>query len=178
VMHDEAFAYVRRTLAKLPPRQWVLDVGGRNVNGSPRELVSDASYQVLDIEPGEGVDIVADASTWNGERIVDEGGQRYHSWPVYDTISCCEVLEHTPAGEAIVRNAHDLLEPGGVLIMTMATEPRPPHSGHDGAPLREGEYYANVRPPQLWQWLRPFASRVLERDAVHGDLYAVAVKGG
>src|SRR5690242_21675018 len=44
----------------------VLDIGGRDLNGSTRPLFPNANpYHVLDLRPGPNVDIVADAATWD-----------------------------------------------------------------------------------------------------------------
>jgi hypothetical protein len=61
----------------------------------------------LDVLPGAGVDIVADAGDW------DPGLQ-------FDVVLCTEVLEHAPNAEQVVANAYRLLAPGGVFIMTCA----------------------------------------------------------
>jgi len=76
-MHAEAYAWVAKHATADPVA--VLDLMGRFINGSPRDLFPNAtSYTVLDIEPGPDVDIVADAATWQ------PGGRRW------DLALCCE----------------------------------------------------------------------------------------
>lgn len=129
-MHDAAYEWIRRHATTSPCT--VLDVGGRDVNGSPRDLFPRADWVRLDCEPGDGVDIVADASGWTPDRL-------------YDVVVCAEVFEHTPAWRAIISTAHAALPPGGLLIATMAGPGREPHSMVDGGPhLRPGEWYANI----------------------------------
>lgn len=129
-MHGAAYLWVRDHAPDEPGH--VLDIGGRNVNGSPRSCFPEAaSYTVLDIMPGEGVDIVADAATWQPNRV-------------YDTIVCCEVFEHTPDWPKILHTCERALSPSGTLILTMAGPGRGEHSAHDGQALRPGEHYANV----------------------------------
>ena len=133
-MHPEARAYVeeRRTDETLA----VLDIGGRNVNGSIRDLFPNADpYVSLDIADGPGVDVVADAATWTPDRL-------------YDLIVCTEVFEHTPEWPAILRTMAAACRPGGRLVLTMAGPGRSPHGG-GGGPWEVGEYYANVDPPDL-----------------------------
>ena len=91
---------------------------------------------------------------------------------------CCEVLEHTRAASAIVRNAHALLAPGGHFVVTAASAGRPPHSALDGGPLRAGEYYRNVDRRDLAGWLvgAGFAVEALEFHPERGDVYALARK--
>lgn len=133
-MHAEAFEYVER-FATTEPLD-VLDIGGRNVNGSVRDLFPGAAYTALDIREGVGVDIVADAATWTPPCQ-------------YDLVISTETFEHTPAWRDIVGTAYDACKPGGRVVFTMAGPGRPPHSAIDGGPLQEGEYYGNVDPVDL-----------------------------
>jgi SAM-dependent methyltransferase len=116
----------------------VLDLGGRNLNGSARDAFPNAkTYTVLDILPGEGVDIVANAATWEPP----------HQW---DVIVSAECFEHTASWPAICRTAYKACKPGGRLILTTAAPGRPPHSGIDGEfRLHPGEHYANVPASEL-----------------------------
>lgn len=162
-MHAEAFGWVQRQIAQLPPRRRVVELGGRDINGSIRQLFVGSAYTAVDIAPGPGVDVVADGATFRPEVQPD-------------TVVTCETLEHAEAAEAIVRNAHAMLAPGGVLVLTCASTGRPPHSGIDGGAVRPGEHYANVAPDELEAWLSEFSSRVVEYDP-RGDVYALAIKG-
>lgn len=138
-MHDAAMDWVR-THAPLDA-QSVLDIGGRDVNGTPRELFPHADpYRVLDALDGPGVDVVADAAAWMPDRA-------------YDVVVCCEVLEHAAVWRDILRTALAALRPGGVLVATMAGPLRAPHSGVDGYAVRPGEHYANIGPTELEVWL-------------------------
>jgi hypothetical protein len=134
-MHAEAMGWVRKfaTTDALS----VLDIGGRFINGTPRICFPNASpYTVLDIAPGPGVAIVADASTWEPTRT-------------WDMVISTEVFEHTPVWPQICATAFEACAPGGLLVLTMAGPGRDPHSGVDGGPLRDGEHYANVDPDHL-----------------------------
>ena len=135
-MHPEAFDWVTRHATDQPCS--VLDIGGRNVNGSPRGLFPRADpYVTLDIEPGRDVQIVADAATWTPDRE-------------YDVVVCTEVFEHTASWPEICGTAFKALRPGGLIILTMAGPGRTPHSAFDGGPtLYAGEYYANVEAAHL-----------------------------
>ena len=164
-MHREAYAFVARCLAALPPRRLVVELGSRWVNGGIRELLGDATYIGVDLVPGRGVTVLADAADYEGP-----GG--------VDTVIAGELLEHTPKGKAIVAHAYDMLQSGGVLIVTCATDPRAAHSGIDGGPVRPGEYYANVSERDLRAWLEPFDDVAVEMHTNRGDLYAMARKGG
>lgn len=165
-MHESALAFVCGQSRKRGPFRTVLDLGGRDVNGSPRGCFPGAHYTVVDIMDGDGVDVVADAAT-------------YCPGVTYQAVVCCEVLEHTPAAADIVHNAAKLLDPGGIFFVTTAMPPRMPHSAVDGGQLRAGEYYGNIMPGDLELWLvsAGFDGWHLTTTVIPnhgGDLYAVA----
>lgn len=118
----------------------VLDIGGRNVNGSPRHLFPNARYVALDIAPGDDVDIVADAADW-------EPSERF------DVVLCTEVFEHTSRWPEIVRTAFAACKPGGAFIATAAAIGRPPHSAIDENPIRPEEWYENIAEDRLCEVL-------------------------
>ena len=139
----------------------VLEFGSRFVNGGVRDLFGEP-YIGLDIEPGPGVDVVADAASYR------------HPVPV-DVVVCCEVLEHTPAWREIIANAAANLVDGGLFILTTATDPRAPHSAVDGGAVRGGEHYANIDPEDLTLVLKEHFTEA--RISVLGeDLRAAAIK--
>jgi SAM-dependent methyltransferase len=148
----------------------VLDIGGRDVNGSPQQLFPAAAvYTVLDIRPGDDVDIVADAATW------DPDGRRW------DLVICAETFEHTANWRAICRAAYAACAPGGRLIVTTAAPGRPPHSAVDGEfRLLPGEHYANIRPAELERVLTEagWADVVVDVQPSPADVRATAVKEG
>ena len=163
-MHPEAMAFVARTAQRfMPPPNTVLDAGGRDVNGSPRLLFPGSTYLVIDLEDGPGVDVVGDARHWRPEAPVD-------------LVLSVEVLEHAPDPAALLRAAWDCLLPGGRLIVTCATDPRAPHSGHDGGPLQGDEHYANVAEADLKAWLADWDEVEIEVHPDRGDLYATAMR--
>lgn len=163
-MHDAAMEWVRER-APLGATS-VLDIGGRDVNGSPRRLFPDAvPYRVLDVAAGIGVDIVADAATWIPDRT-------------YDVVLCTEVFEHTEAWRAILRTAWEALAPGGTLVATMAGPGRAEHSAVDGGPLRPGEHYGNIEPLALGKALdRIFGRGRYVVDQAGSDVRCVATRG-
>lgn len=162
-MHVGAMAFVGARARLLGPFMRVVEIGGRNVNGSVRGLFAEAyEYTCIDLLPGQGVDVVDDAAGWEPLRAPD-------------AVVCCEVLEHAPDPEALVMAAYRWLVLGGVFILTTACEPRAPHSAIDGGPLKPGEFYANVDPADLERWLKVFGQHEVAATA-SGDLYAYARK--
>lgn len=139
-MHNEAYQWVTHYATDDPVT--VLDLGGRDINGSPRALFPNATiYRVLDIAAGPNVDIVADAATWTPDRE-------------YDVVVCTEVFEHTASWRDICRTAYKATKPGGRFIATMAGPGRPAHSAVDGGwRLHPGEHYANIDPDSLHRTL-------------------------
>jgi SAM-dependent methyltransferase len=163
-MHREALQWVVRHAPSGPLR--VLDLGGRNINGSVRDVWdSAASFTVLDIEPGPGVDIVADAGDW----MPDPDAR-------FDVVTCCEVFEHTDRMIAICRTAWRACVSGGRFIVTCAGPGRAPHSGADGGSPRAGEYYRNVPPHELRGALLLSGWGDITVDQFGEDVRAVAVK--
>lgn len=160
-MHPQAFEYVERATRGLTPGK-VLEFGARNINGSVRDLFPHVDYTGVDITDGPGVDVVADAATWTR--------------PGFDLVMCCEVLEHTPKGKAIIAGARKALNRGGTLIVTCATDNRAAHSAADGGPLAAGEFYRNVTPRSMRSWLTVagFTVTDLQVHKARGDLYVTA----
>ncbi|MDQ3106417.1 MAG: class I SAM-dependent methyltransferase [Actinomycetota bacterium] len=161
-MHAEAFQFVANAVRGRTFGS-VLEIGGRNVNGSISVLFDADSYTTVDIAPGDGVDIVADAAEWVPPAT-------------FDCVVCCEVFEHTPRWPEILATMAASLDLGGTAIVTAASLDRAPHSAVDGGPLHDGEFYANVDPADLAREMR--AAGFSGQVSIHprGDVYAVATK--
>lgn len=165
-MHAEAYRWV----ADHAPRATtgaVLDIGGRNINGTVRSLFPAAGvYTALDIAEGPEVDVVADAATWTPDRE-------------YDVVVCCEVFEHTDSWPDICATAFKACREGGMFIATMAGPGRAAHSAVDGQfRLHPGEYYGNVEPAELREVLEVcgWTGIVVDQRPSPADVRAVATK--
>jgi SAM-dependent methyltransferase len=167
-MHAEAMDWLRKVWVLLPPARplrLICELGARDLNGSPRDLLvagQEVRYVGVDLRDGKGVDVVADGADWNPGEL-------------FDLCIAAEMLEHTPRGEDVCASAYRLLVPGGIFLITAATGSREAHSGIDGGPLRDDEYYANVSETDLRNWLAAFAV-VLTQVRADADLYALALK--
>lgn len=163
-MHPEALAFIR---ANIGNPTTVLEYGSLNINGTARFTAPNAAWYGVDLQAGPGVDQVADAADY------------VHPTPV-DAVVCAEVLEHTRWVGAITKNAWDSLNPGGVFIVTCATEGRAPHSAVDGGPVRTDEYYRNVPADDYRVTLEHvgFTIELLEVHPTRGDLYVKARRDG
>lgn len=166
-MHHEAYYFIKEALTRIPPRSVVVEYGGRNINGTVKELFEGVpSYTSIDIVIGPGVDKLADAVTYIPEEVPD-------------TVICCEVLEHSPKWPEIVKAAGRILDPEkGILLLTCATMGRTPHSGMDGGPVRSFEYYKNVDPMEMTNVLEQAGFQEFEMEVLEGkgDLQVLAWK--
>lgn len=163
-MHVAAYRAVSSRLQAVDPPVCVVEFGSKNINGSVRPLFRGAAFTGVDVVAGPDVDVVADAASFTPEVAPD-------------CVVCCEVLEHAENAQAIIKNAVRILRPGGLVIVTCASDGRQPHSAVDGGALREGEFYRNVPPSLLASWLADAgAVGEVEHSADNGDVYASARK--
>lgn len=156
-MHDEAREWVE-LYAWPAPR--VLEIGSRNLNGGTRDLFDPAKtfFWGIDNRDGPGVDEVAEGQTWEAPEP-------------FDLVICTEVFEHVEDWERIVWTAARALRPGGTAIFTMATDPRPAHSGIEPTELQLGEFYCNVSPLALVREVAThFRDWRVDRIVTPGDL--------
>jgi SAM-dependent methyltransferase len=91
----------------------VLELGSLNVNGTIRDAVSSTSYLGVDQQAGDCVDkVISDISELTG---------------LYDSIICCETLEHDTNPWRTVTHLKSLLRPQGTLIISTPTYGFPEH---------------------------------------------------
>lgn len=161
-MHKEAYNWIAKQVTMLPIRRSILEFGSKNVNGTCRNLFSNADiYLGIDVSEGDSVDIVADAAV-------------YRSVQAFDTVLCFEVLEHTDNARELCRNAHRHLSKHGVFIVTAAAPGREPHSAIDGGQVRENEFYRNVTVSDLRWWCSDFSLVMVDMEGQ--DVYAIAIR--
>ena len=170
-MHEAAYTFVQQALSRVvvPPGP-VLEIGGRNINGTVRPLFEDRPYASVDLRDGPGVDLVGDVCDLDPIRTA----QSLFRKPRVACVVCCEVLEHAEDGRGICQWAAKILGPRGVFLVTAANPLRFSHSGIDGGNLHPGEYYQGVSASMLNSWLKPF--RFVEIQEQGADIYAVAIK--
>lgn len=169
-MHEAVLSWVGQFRSR--DNLAVLDIGGRDLNGSTRMFFPNASpYHVLDLRPGPNVDIVTDAATWTpvfSDGVPDAG---------YDLVLCTETFEHAEKWREIIATAWAALRSGGWFVFTCAGPGRPPHSGI--APQWEligDEYYGNVSPEEIREELEQQGWTKIEARLLGTDTQGCAVK--
>lgn len=174
-MHEAAYHFIRNAISVLPDRKKICELGSRTViwdnnafqhNGPVRTLFLNAKkYIGVDIREGPNVDVIGNAADWRPKRS-----------ELFDTVVCCETLEHTDEGANICKTAFDILQPGGIYLVTAAGPGRSTHSCVDGGPvLYPGEFYGNVYPDKLSSWLSLFSFYMIDNSNPK-DIYAIAFK--
>ena len=117
----------------------VLEIGSLDINGGVRGLFADCVYTGIDVAPGPGVDIVCQGQDYDAPDST------------YDSVICCEVMEHNPHWRETFTNMFRLCKPGGLVVMTCAAPGRPEHgttrTTPEDSPLTVGigwDYYRNL----------------------------------
>jgi len=86
----------------------VLEVGSRNINGSPRSVITADKYVGIDAIAGPDVDIVC-----NAHQLF-----RHFACESFDAVLCCEMLEHDDAPWITIQQIRGVLKSGGLLLVT------------------------------------------------------------
>ena len=112
-MHESVMEFLR---TKIVPSseiegKYVLEVGSRNVNGTPRSVIEPmkpAKYVGVDLMQGPGVDVVLDA----GDLV------RHFGRESFDVVISTEMLEHTLDWRRAIQAMKGVLRPGGLVVIT------------------------------------------------------------
>lgn len=120
--HDVGLAFIADVLAADEIRgRTILEVGSRDVNGSPRSVLGPMqpeSYLGVDIAPGPGVDECVSA-----ERLVERFGA-----DSFDIVLSTEMIEHVEDWRAVVSNLKRVTKPSGLLLITTRSKGYPYHA--------------------------------------------------
>lgn len=118
--------FIDKFIQEKKPTGKVIDIGGRDVNGSPKQLFINQglSYDCLDLASGQNVNIVMNAEDIKAKLAPES----------YDVVCCLETLEHVKKPWVIVDNCKYLLKKGGWLIITVPSINHPKHEW-------PGDYY-------------------------------------
>jgi SAM-dependent methyltransferase len=122
-MHLSVLAFLERAITEQDVAgQHVIEAGSLNVNGSPREHVMSlgpASYTGIDVQAGDGVDVVMDAADLPGP--LELAG----------LVVSTSMLEHAQDWQAALRGVIEAVAPGGCLVLTAPSAGFPYHHPPD-----------------------------------------------
>ena len=171
-MHREVKQFIKSVRKELPHKfrlRDVLEVGSKNINGSPRKYFWFCSYEGIDLSEGKGVDIVGNFAEMNF------GHDRY------DVVICCEVLEHCKEWKEVLEKMAIVLKPGGLMIMTCASTDRQEHGTRRTTPFASPDtpdYYRNISKEDFKSVLPSelFDLYVLMNGRDKQDLYFYGIK--
>lgn len=140
-MHESVLDFVKRSTRKLPAGARVLDVGALDINGSAREVITDAAeYIGVDLDPGPGVDLVLDAHRLDEE--LEPGS--------FDIVLCLEMLEHDDAPWLTAAQLARMVRPGGLVLITARGNGFPEHN-----------------PPDRFRFMKDGFRALLEQGGLH-----------
>ena len=124
-MKKQVYEIVKIVAESLPKKIKVLEIGSLIVEGqehlSVRKLFPEAEYIGVDMQKGNGVDVVKKFNDFytecDGEKH-DGICYRYDHENEYDLILCLEMLEHAENPFELMELAKDCLKGNGVLLVT------------------------------------------------------------
>lgn len=148
-MHGQVMQFLHRQLQLSPehaqPGQRVLELGSRDINGSPRQCFPrPAFYLGIDCHAGPGVDAVG---------VVHQVLEA-RSLELVDVVVSTEMLEHDPYWEQTLASSVALLKPGGLFLLSCASPKRGAHHLED-SPIPG--HYQGLGPADLLPVLQPLA---------------------
>ncbi len=108
--NDWCLEFIQRTFSHWPDQPEILEVGAKEVNGSARPVCQERAqrYMGVDIEQGEGVDVLVDAN-----HLTEHFGK-----DVFDIVISTEMVEHVYDWPNVLYEMLSILKPGGLLLLT------------------------------------------------------------
>ena len=110
-MRKQVNEIVKIVAESLPKKIKVLEIGSLIIAGqehlSVRKLFPEAEYIGVDIQQGDGVDVVDDCINYC-----------YHNKKEFDLILCLDMLEHEISPTTVINCAKNSLKSDGVLLVT------------------------------------------------------------
>jgi SAM-dependent methyltransferase len=177
--HPQQLDFVQRVRAIFPAAfadKRVLEIGSLDINGSVRSLFTGCDYVGIDVAPGRGVDVVCQGQDYDAPDAT------------FDTVICCEVMEHNPHWKATFENMFRVCKPGGLVVMTCASTGRREHGTTRttaiDSPLTVSmgwEYYRNLTAREIRHELRlddPLAMFAFFQNWEAFDLYFIGLRQG
>ena len=162
-MHGQVTEWLKARLREYPghagPGQHVLELGARNINGTPRSCWPTGTKWVgIDAHAGRDVDVVG---------VAHEQIPLHVPAPV-DVVVSTEMLEHDPFWQDTLREAVRVLRPGGLFMLSCASTRRAPHNLED-SPVPG--HYEGLDPDTIVGHLRSLGSwSSLQGEALRNGL--------
>lgn len=147
----------------------VCDIGSLDINGNNRYLFEKYKYVGVDICPGRNVDVL-------------KRGHKFNPGIKFDVVITAECLEHDAYWfETLTHIVHHLLKPGGIFIMTCATDGRHEHGTTRTSPADSPattDYYMNINEGHIREALdmREFSDYEFSINHNTHDLYFYGIK--
>ena len=144
----------------------VLDCGSLDINGSLKDLFTGGEYAGADIHEGPNVDIVSAT----------------HELPYdneLDVVISAEMLEHDEHWKASLQHMYKMLKPGGLLIISAASEGREEHGTKGLNWGTSPDYYGNISEKHFkaaFDLEKQFKDRYMEYNPVDKDIYFYGFK--
>ena len=146
-----------------------MEVGSHNINDSPRKYFwFNKSYTGIDISEGKGVDRVGEFNKMSFDRK-------------FGVVVSTEMLEHDINWRESLAKMYDLLEVGGLLLITCASSDRSEHGTKRTTPHCSPDttdYYRNISTEDfksiLSEWM--FEHYVLQTARGLNDLQFYGIK--
>lgn len=157
----------------------VVDIGSLDINGNNRYLFRNYCYVGIDLVKGKNVDRVGIAKDVIAE-MIDTEDYHYHR-RLTDVVISTEMLEHDKTWRESLQVMHDLLRPGGLLLITCAGVGRREHGTTHSSPSDSpatNDYYQNVSNEMFASVLAPslFTEYYLNQDSRQHDLQFFGIK--
>lgn len=111
-MHESVMEFVRKALyPEIVTGKRVLEVGSRNINGSPREIIGAfGPEEYVGVDPTDGLDVDV---VLGAEALIEHfGAERF------DLVVSTKALEHIEHWKCAVHNMKTVCAPGGILMVT------------------------------------------------------------
>lgn len=170
--HKEQIEFCSSVKAKFPKKfknVTVCDIGSLDINGNNRYLFEDYKYVGVDICSGYNVDVIS-------------RGHRFDPSIQFDVVITSECLEHDEYWfETLIHIVHKLLKPGGIFVLTCATDGRHEHGTTRTSPQDSPattDYYMNINETHVREALdmREFSEYEFSVNHNTHDLYFYGIK--
>lgn len=170
-MHEQVETFVRQLSNKYPDHfaGFALDAGSLDINGSNKKFFEATKYVGLDVGPGPNVDVVCPVHEYKPSRK-------------FDVVISTEMIEHDRFWALSLDKMYELTRPGGLLIITCATDGRPEHgterTSKEDSP-HTTDWYRNLSPSDLTDIFSPVQFReygLTVYQKPHADLHFYGIK--